>query len=97
MPRVPTTGVTVLLAAALTTALAAQGDRSGRSAPSHADPAVTAVAGPSWLAHLGVPFDNTSLGRGSSRYGAAPDEPAVMRKPVALAVEGTITLTGADL
>ena len=96
MPRVPTTGVTVLLAAALTTALAAQADRSRPSQP-NADPAVTAVAGPSWLAHLGVRFDDTSLGRGSSRYGAAPDELAVMRKPVALAVERRVSLTGADL
>jgi len=96
MPRVPTTGVTALLAAALTTALAAQADRA-RPAPANADPAVTAVAGPGWLAHLGIRFDDTSLGRGSSRYGAAPDEPAVMRKPVALTVERHVSLTGADL
>jgi mono/diheme cytochrome c family protein len=96
MPRVPTTGVTALLAAALTTALAAQADRS-RPAAANADPAVTAVAGPGWLAHLGVRFDDTSLGRGSSRYGAAPDEPATLRKPLALAVERHVSLTGADL
>ena len=97
MPRVSTTGVTLLLAAAQATALAAQDDRSRHAAPARADTAVTAAAGPSWLTHLGIRFDDTSLGRGSSRYGAAPDEPAVMRKPVTLAVERTVTLTGADL
>jgi len=74
-------------------------DGTPQSKPSNGPtpPAVTAVAGPSWLNHLGISFRDTSLGRGSGQYGAAPTDPAVMRRPVALAIEPTIALTGADL
>jgi mono/diheme cytochrome c family protein len=58
---------------------------------------VTAVAGPSWLNHLGIGYRDTSLGRGAGRYGGSPTDLATERKPVVLQVAGSVTLTGADL
>src|SRR3954469_7069899 len=57
----------------------------------------TAVSGPSWLHHLGIRYDDTSLGRGSGRYGASPDAQAVMRPRVAPSIAATVRLSGADL
>src|SRR3954468_24535437 len=58
---------------------------------------VTPVSGPSWLHHLGIRYDDTSLGRGSGRYGASPDAPAVARPRVERFVARTVQLSGADL
>lgn len=87
MPRVTTTGLALLLAGTLTAGISARQDRG----------VVTAVAGPSWLTHLGIPFRDTSLGRGSGRYGASPNDPAVVRQPAAVAVARAVSLSGADL
>jgi mono/diheme cytochrome c family protein len=60
------------------------------------DPAVTPVAGPSWLTHLGVPINRTYLGQGSGRYGPSPDRSPEPRAE-ALGVRRTIELSGSDL
>ena len=62
-----------------------------------AEPVVTPVTGSSWLNHLGINYRDTSLGRGAGRYGPGPNEPAPERKPLALPLERTVQLTGADL
>jgi mono/diheme cytochrome c family protein len=60
------------------------------------DELVTPVAGPSWLTHLGISLDRTSLGQGAGRYGPAPDQPPEPRVE-ALGLRRTITLSGEDL
>lgn len=60
------------------------------------DPSVTPVSGPSWLTHLGIALNRTSLGQGAERYGPAPDQPRVPPNE-SLAVPGTVQITGADL
>jgi mono/diheme cytochrome c family protein len=60
------------------------------------DPIVTAVSGPSWLTHLGLGLRDTSLGRGSQRYGPPPGG-ARARSDESLGVPGTATINGADL
>jgi mono/diheme cytochrome c family protein len=59
------------------------------------EPAVTPVSGPSWLTRLGVTLSQTSIGRGSGRYGptATPPPPAAS----ALNVPAVVTVGGADL
>jgi hypothetical protein len=37
--------------------------------PSVQDSSVTPVSGPSWLTHLGLTLDRTTLGQGAGRYG----------------------------
>jgi mono/diheme cytochrome c family protein len=61
------------------------------------DPAVTAVTGQSWLHTLGVDYRDTSLGRGSGRYGPSPSDPAIDRKPPQITLGQTVTVTGEDL
>ena len=61
------------------------------------EPVVTPVAGSSWLNRLGINYRDTSLGRGAGRYGPGPNEPAPDRKPLALPLERSVQLTGADL
>lgn len=92
-------GFAALLIGALTAGLAARADGPRRQA-THAAPAaptITAVAGPSWLNRLGIAYRDTSLGRGSGRYGPAPGDLATDRKPVAITLAPTVSLTGADL
>ena len=60
------------------------------------DPSVRPVAGPSWLTHLGIPINRTSLGQGAGRYGPSPDRPPEPRAE-ALGVRRTIELSGSDL
>jgi mono/diheme cytochrome c family protein len=56
---------------------------------------VTPVSGPGWLTQLGVTLSQTSIGRGSGRYGPTtrPADPPV----TSLVVPSSVTLTGADL
>jgi mono/diheme cytochrome c family protein len=56
---------------------------------------VTPVAGPGWLSKLGVTLSQTSIGRGSGRYGPTtrPAAPPMS----SLVVPSAVTLTGADL
>lgn len=94
--------ITAALAILLVTAgVVASGDSSRQSkatAPSGRGTAVvTAVAGPSWLSHLGIDYRDTSLGRGAGRYGPSPTDLATERKPVVLPVGELATLTGEDL
>jgi len=61
------------------------------------DPAVTPVAGPSWLHRLGVSSSDSGLGRSGATYGPAPNQPARAPQTGALPVGRPVTLTGADL
>lgn len=57
---------------------------------------VTAVAGPSWINHLGVPYGETTLGRSAATYGpSAEARPGATAMP--LGVGQPVVLTGADL
>jgi cytochrome c5 len=96
MHRYRSTGFAFLLVSALTAVVAARGQAVRQPKPPAAT-SVTPVAGPSWLNHLGIHYGDTSLGRGSGRYGPNPSDLATERKPVALAVERSVPLTGADL
>lgn len=94
------TTIPAALAILLTAAVAVSGDGpAARQAkrPAAKAAVVTAVAGPSWLNHLGIPFRDTSIGRGAGRYGGSPTDLAIERKPLVLKVEGSVALTGADL
>lgn len=63
-----------------------------------AEPAVTAVTGPSWLHHLNIPYGGTSLGRGAGRYGPGPNESSPPgRGSVPIVVRESVILTGGDL
>jgi mono/diheme cytochrome c family protein len=100
MQPIRTAAFATLLAGTLTAGLAARGEIRPSQQPTPSAPAasaVTPVKGPSWLAHLGIPYRDTSLGRGSGRYGPGPNDPAVARTPVALAIEPSVTLSGQDL
>jgi mono/diheme cytochrome c family protein len=98
MPKLRTSTLTRLAAAAALCALALPGGAQKLSPFPNVgeDPSVTPVAGPSWLTHLGVPINQTFLGQGSGRYGPAPDQPKESRTE-SLGVRRTIDLTGADL
>ena len=61
------------------------------------EPVVTPVTGSSWLNRKGIKYRDTSLGRGAGRYGPGPNEPAPERKSLALPLERSVQLTGADL
>jgi hypothetical protein len=96
MPVHRTSTLTGIVAAALCT-LALLGTAQKLPFPNAGeDPSVTPVAGPSWLTHLGLPINRTSLGQGSGRYGPPPDQPKESRVE-SLGVRRTIDLTGADL
>src|SRR5262245_24258857 len=100
MEPIRTAAFATLLASTLTAGLAAHGGIPPSQPPAAPPPTasgVTPVAGPSWLNHLGIPFRDTSLGRGSGGYGPSPSDPAVERQPVALSIDRSVTLTGADL
>jgi mono/diheme cytochrome c family protein len=66
-------------------------------APAAGDAVVTAVSGPSWLNRLGLPFTETSLGRGSGTYGPPPAPAGTPTAPVALPIDQRIVLSGQDL
>jgi mono/diheme cytochrome c family protein len=70
------------------------------------EPAVTPVAGPSWLNHLGLTYRESSLGRGAATYGPPPTPPTYGQPPTQqpsppsappLAVGRPVVLSGADL
>ena len=71
--------------------------RQANQATKSTEPVVTPVTGSSWLNRMGIKYRDTSLGRGAGRYGPGPNEPAPERKPLALPLERTVQLTGADL
>ena len=73
-------------------------DQTAHPAAKAAEPVVTPVAGPSWLNHLNLKYEDSSLGRGAGRYGPSPTEtgPAVRRSPSSPTPRSTV-LTGADL
>ena len=71
--------------------------RQANQATKSTEPVVTPVTGSSWLNRKGIKYRDTSLGRGAGRYGPGPDEPAPERKPLALPLERSVRLTGADL
>jgi mono/diheme cytochrome c family protein len=82
-------GVVSLLAAVSAGTLSgAQGAR---------DPVVTPVSGPSWLNQLGLPFTETSLGRGSGSYGPPPAAAVAPTAASPLPIDQRIVLTGQDL
>jgi mono/diheme cytochrome c family protein len=95
------TAVSALLAAgAIVSAISASGTDQERaaqpkSAQKAAEPQVTAVAGPSWLKHLGVAYDVTSLGRGAGTYGPSPAQP--QGNGTRLTIGQPVVLTGADI
>ena len=74
----------------------ADGGRQG-SVKLGQDPSVTPVSGPSWLNHLGVRYDETTLGRSGATYGPGPDQPAGAPPSIPLQVGRPVTLTGGDL
>ena len=61
------------------------------------EPVVTAVAGPSWLNHLGLTYRESSLGRGAARYGPPPTQPPAQPSAAPLRVGRPVLLSGADL
>jgi mono/diheme cytochrome c family protein len=61
------------------------------------DPVVTPVSGPSWLNRLGIPYAETSLGRGSGAYGPPATTVNTPTAPTALPINERITITGEDL
>jgi mono/diheme cytochrome c family protein len=73
-------------------------DQAAHTAPKAAEPVVTAVAGPSWLNHLNLRSEDSSLGRGAGRYGPPPTEtgPSTRRSSSSPTPRSTV-LTGADL
>ena len=73
---------------------AAQPQRRAALSP---DPAITPVAGPSWLGHLGISGMESSLGRGSGVYGPPPDAAAARKLPKPIPIPESVTLTGSDL
>jgi mono/diheme cytochrome c family protein len=92
----PTIRRVALLMVALLATLVPIGTAQNLPWPSVQDPSVTPVSGPSWLTHLGLTLDRTTLGQGAGRYGPSPDRPPAPRTE-ALGVRGKIELTGADL
>ena len=73
-------------------------DQTAHPAPKAAEPVVTPVAGPSWLNHLNIKYENSSLGRGAGRYGPSPTDtgPSTRRSPSS-PIPRSAVLTGADL
>lgn len=86
-------GRMVLGVASLSAALSA-GALSG--AQGGAD-AVTPVSGPSWLSRLGIPYAETSLGRGAGAYGPPPASAASPTAASPLPIGQTVNVTGEDL
>ena len=77
---------------------AATRDQTAHAAPKAAEPVATPVAGPSWLHHLNLKYEDSSLGRGAGRYGPSPTDrgPATRRSPSSPTPRSAL-LTGADL
>jgi mono/diheme cytochrome c family protein len=60
------------------------------------EPGVTPVAGPSWLNHLKIKYDDTSMGRGSGRYASNADKPRAETRTLPSTRE-PVSLTGGDI
>lgn len=72
----PTLGRLPLLIVALLATLAPIGAAQKVPWPNLGeDPSVTPVTGPSWLTHLGITLNRTTLGQGAGRYGPSPIGP----------------------
>ena len=84
-----------IAAAALASARADEG-RQG-SPKGEQDPAVTPVAGPSWLSRLRVPAGESGLGRSGATYGPPPDQRPAPSPSIPLQIGRPVVLTGADL
>ena len=61
------------------------------------EPAVTPVAGPSWLNRLGLTYRESSLGRGAAKYGPPPTQQPSQPSALPLPVGRPVVLSGADL
>lgn len=61
------------------------------------DPAVSPVAGPSWLNRLHVSIVESGLGRSGATYGPPADQRPAAPPPIPLEVGRPVELTGADL
>jgi mono/diheme cytochrome c family protein len=84
-----TLGIVSLLAAACAVTLTgAQGAR---------DPVVTPASGPSWLNQLGLPFTDTSPGRGAGAYAPPPAAAVAPAAPAPLLMDQRMVSTGQDL
>jgi mono/diheme cytochrome c family protein len=92
--RITPAGRMILGVASLMAALSS-GALSG--AQGAGDPAVTPVSGPSWLNRLGIPYGDTSLGRGSGVYGPPATSVTEAKPATALAVDQRTSITGEDL
>jgi mono/diheme cytochrome c family protein len=81
-----------------TSAAGGRGDatQARKSAQKPAEPQVTPVSGPSWLKHLGVAYDVTSMGRGAGTYGPSATKPSE-GSGARLTVGQPVVLTGADI
>lgn len=85
------TAIALVVSSALGTALSV---KTLAGAPGQT---VTPVSGPSWVHTLGVDYGETSLGRGSGRYGPSPSDLATVRKAAEAILADTVTVTGEDL
>jgi cytochrome c5 len=70
--------------------------RQAKQSTTPVEPVVTPVTGSSWLHHLGIRYRDTSMGRGSGRYGPGPSEEAA-HQPLVLPQGRSVEITGADL
>ncbi len=94
-----TSGLAILLAGGMTAGTGSIAADHGAFLSPQAkqpEPAVTPVAGPSWLNRMGIRYRDTSLGRGAGRYGPSTSAQAA-RKPLVLPPGRTVEVTGADL
>ena len=85
----------MILGVATLTAALSSGALSGAQATG--DPVVTPVSGPSWLNRLGIPYGETSLGRGAANYGPPADSVKTPSAPTTLPLNQRISITGEDL
>jgi mono/diheme cytochrome c family protein len=78
-------------------ATVASGGDGQQSSPAAQDPIVTPVEGPSVLARLGLPYTDTSLGRGAGRYGPSPSDTGGKRSAIPLGIGQPVQISGADI
>jgi mono/diheme cytochrome c family protein len=85
----------LLIAAAVLPGLRAHEGRQGSAGLEQ--PAVSPVAGPSWLNRLHVPAGESGLGRSGATYGPRPDQSPAPPPSIPLQIGRPVVLTGADL
>jgi len=84
--------------AVITVLTAAISVRRPAGAQAGGDPAISPVSGPSWLNRLGIPFTETSLGRGAGGYGPPPATGAAgPSAPSPLRIDQHVVLSGQDV